>query len=166
MHLQCTYKSIKNNTNTYVDRDNAKKTDVTRPPITNECLVNTKRSADESKFKPAYSKRALSTDDTHVLTANKKCDRKQNRGTKFVSTEPKKLIIPHTIPPSKKSITVTNQPNIPRLKFEPNHGPKNNLLTDVTKQFTNQQNKIINLGKQKIPTRHEIYKNCTFGKTS
>ena len=39
-------------------------------------------------------------------------------------------------------------------------------MTDATKQFTNQQNKNTNTGKQKIPTRHEIYKNCTFGKTS
>ena len=39
-------------------------------------------------------------------------------------------------------------------------------MTDVTTRNINQQNKNLNIGKQKIPARHEIYKNSTFGKTS
>ena len=166
LHLQGIYKQIKSNTSTYVDRVNAKKTDVTRLPITSTHCTKTKRSTDNEILKPVYRKHSLSTETTHVLTANKKCDRKKDRGTIIISTDPKKSYIPKTIPPGQKCNTVTSRPSNLGLKLELNHGPKNNPITDVTKEFTNQQNKKFNTGKQKIPTRHEIYNNSAFGKTS
>ena len=117
----------------YVDRVNAKKTDVTRLPITSKHRTKTKRSTDNEILKPVYRKHSLSTDTTHVLTANKKCARKKDRGTRIISTDPKKAYIPKSIPPGQKCNTITNQPSKLGLKLELNHGQKNNPITDVTK---------------------------------